>query len=100
MATWVKCTDEHGKSIYINLDNAITLFRDDDRHRGTIVAFTGDQNNDVVRETPDQILKLAKGGLGVRSRFPAMPDQPDQEQTEDFADDGMPLDPSKGGGDA
>ena len=61
MATWVKCTDENGQSIYINLDNVITLFRDDDRHRGTIVSFMGDQNNDVVRETPDQILKLAKG---------------------------------------
>jgi len=28
MATWVKCIDEHGQTIYANLDNAITLFRD------------------------------------------------------------------------
>ena len=24
MATWVKCTDENGQTIYANLDNAIT----------------------------------------------------------------------------
>jgi hypothetical protein len=63
-------------------------------------ALMGDPNDAVVvSETPDQILKLAEGRLGVRSPFRAMPEQPDQEQT-DFADDGMPLDPSKGGGDA
>ena len=31
MATWVKCTDENAQTIYANLDNAITLFRDDVR---------------------------------------------------------------------
>jgi hypothetical protein len=36
MATWVKCTDENGQTIYANLDNAITLIRDDVRHRGTV----------------------------------------------------------------
>ena len=43
MTTWVKCTDENGQTIYANLDNAITLFRDEfgieariygRRHRG------------------------------------------------------------------
>ncbi len=41
MATWVKCTDENGQTIYANLDNAITLFRDDVRHRGTKETWSG-----------------------------------------------------------
>jgi hypothetical protein len=56
------CTDEHGQTIYANLDNAITLFRDEVRHRGTVIAFTGGANGGiVVSDTPDQILKSAKG---------------------------------------
>jgi hypothetical protein len=62
MATWVKCTDENGQTIYANLDNAITLFRDDVRHRGTVIAFMGSANGaTVVSDTPDQILQSAKG---------------------------------------
>jgi hypothetical protein len=62
MTTRVKCTDEHGQTIYANLDNAITLFRDEVRHRGTVIAFTGGANDGiVVSDTPDQILKSAKG---------------------------------------
>ena len=53
------CTDEHGQTIYANLDNAITLFRDEVRHRGTVIAFTA--GDIVVSDTPDQILKSAKG---------------------------------------
>ena len=53
-----KCTNEHGQIIY----NAITLFRDDVRHRGTVIAFMGSANGAiVVSDTPDQILKSAKG---------------------------------------
>jgi hypothetical protein len=44
MTTWVKCTDENGQTIYANLDNATTLFRDEVRHRGTVIAFTGGAN--------------------------------------------------------
>ena len=62
MATWVKCTDENGQAIYANLDNAITLFRDDVRHRGTVIAFMGSVSDAiVVSDTPDQILKSAMG---------------------------------------
>jgi hypothetical protein len=57
-----KCTDEHGQIIYANLDNAFTLFRDDVRHRGTVIAFMGSANDAiVVSDTPDQILNSAKG---------------------------------------
>ena len=52
----------NGQIIYANLDNAITLFRDDVRHRGTVIAFMGSANGAiVVSDTPDQILKSAKG---------------------------------------
>ena len=62
MTTWVKCTDENGQTIYAILDNAITLFRDDVRHRGTVIAFMGSVNDAiVVSDTPDQILKSAMG---------------------------------------
>jgi hypothetical protein len=57
MTTWVKCTNEHVQTIYANLDNAITLFRDEVRHRGTVIAFTA--GDIVVSDTPDQILKSA-----------------------------------------
>ena len=61
MTTWAKCTDEHGQALYANLDNAITLFRDEIRRRGTVIAFMGSANSAiVVSDTPDQILKSAK----------------------------------------
>ena len=59
MATWVKCTDGNGQIIHVNLDNAITLFRDDVRHRGTVITFTGPTDAVLVRETPDEILQPA-----------------------------------------
>jgi hypothetical protein len=48
MATWVTCTNENRQIIYANLDNAITLFRDGVRHRGTVIAFMGSANGQTV----------------------------------------------------
>jgi hypothetical protein len=39
MGTWIKCTDERGQIIYVNIDNAITLLRNEAQHRGTVIAF-------------------------------------------------------------
>ena len=61
MRTWIKCTDANGQIIHVNLDNAITLFRDEIRHRGTIIAFIGPTDSLTVRETPEEILKTAEG---------------------------------------
>lgn len=40
MATWIKCTNTKHEAVYINLDNAVTVTRDDvaDRiaERGTV----------------------------------------------------------------
>jgi hypothetical protein len=41
MGTWIKCTDERGQTIYVNIDNAITLLRNEAQHRGTVIAFMG-----------------------------------------------------------
>jgi hypothetical protein len=59
MAAWVKCTDNRGQTIHVNLDNATTLLRDDAKFQGTEIVFIGG-GAAVVRETPEQILKAPK----------------------------------------
>ena len=62
MGTGIKCTDENGQTIHVNLDNATTLFRDEVRHRGKfMIAFIGPTDALTVRETPEEILKAAEG---------------------------------------
>ncbi len=56
MAMWVKCTEKHGQAIYLNMDNATMIFRDDNRSEGTEVIFVG-SGSTVVRETVEQILR-------------------------------------------
>jgi len=41
MGTWIKCTDERGQIIYVNIDNAVTILRNEAQHRGTVIAFIG-----------------------------------------------------------
>jgi hypothetical protein len=60
MGTWIKCTNENGQDIYANLENATTLFRDEARHRGTVIEFVGSHDAVVVREMPEQILKARR----------------------------------------
>jgi hypothetical protein len=60
VGTWIKCSDENGQTVHLNLDNVITLFRDEVRHRGTIISFTGGTDALTVRETPEELLKAAK----------------------------------------
>jgi hypothetical protein len=59
MAAWVKCTDNYGQTIHVNLDNATTVIRDDARLKGTEIVFVGG-GVAVVCETPEQILKTPK----------------------------------------
>jgi hypothetical protein len=37
MGAWIKCTNENGQDIYANQENATTIFRDEDRRRGTVI---------------------------------------------------------------
>lgn len=60
MGTWIKCSDERGQTIYVNIANAITLLRNDALHRGTVINFSGASDPISVRETPEDILKTAK----------------------------------------
>ena len=62
MATWIKCTNTKKMPVYINLDNAVTMMRDDigqrTREPGTVIEFMGgEQVYIVVTEQPEEIIK-------------------------------------------
>jgi hypothetical protein len=62
MASWIKCTNTKHEAVYINLDNAVTVTRNDvaDRiaERGTVISFMGgEQVYIVVNEQPEEIIK-------------------------------------------
>lgn len=61
MGTWIKCSEERGQIIYVNIANATTLLRNESQHRGTVISFMGASDPISVRETPEDILKAAKG---------------------------------------
>jgi len=61
MATWVRCTDKKGLVVHINLDNATELMRDE-QEGGTLIMLLGG-GIEIVRETPDEILKRAKPAI-------------------------------------
>jgi hypothetical protein len=64
MAVWVKCTDVSGRTIFLNLDHAISIFPLE-RTGLTRVAFVGSEKDTVeVRETPDHLLKVAAASPG------------------------------------
>ena len=61
-ATWIKCTNAKHEVVYINLDNAVTVTRNDvaDRiaDRGTVISFMGgEQVYIVVNEQPEDVIK-------------------------------------------
>jgi hypothetical protein len=61
LATWIKCTNTKHEVVYINLDNAVTVIRNDvaDRiaERGTVISFMGgEQVYIVVNEQPEEII--------------------------------------------
>ena len=62
MAAWIKCSNTKHEVVYINLDNAGTVIRNDvaDRvaDRGTVISFMGgEQVYIVVNEQPEEIIK-------------------------------------------
>lgn len=59
MAAWVKCTDVQERTIFLNLDNAISIV-EIERTGLTKVAFIGAEKDTVeVKETPDYLIKSA-----------------------------------------
>jgi hypothetical protein len=59
MAAWVKCTDSQERTIFINLDVAISIVPVE-RTGLTRVAFIGaDKDTVEVKEAPDYLIKTA-----------------------------------------
>jgi hypothetical protein len=62
MATWIKCTDTKHETVYVNLDNAVTVTRNDAAEkvteRGTVISFMGgEQIYIIVNERPEELIK-------------------------------------------
>ena len=62
MANWIKCMNTKKAPVYINLDNAVTVMRDDSgqriKERGMVIEFMGgEQVYIVVTEQPEEIIK-------------------------------------------
>jgi hypothetical protein len=58
MKSWLKCTAKRGgEAVYINLDNAVSVYWSD-RDKGTVIAFIGGEKDAVtVEEKPEYILQ-------------------------------------------
>jgi hypothetical protein len=57
MTAWVKCTDSQERTIFLNLDAAISMVPLQ-RTGLTRIAFTGAEKDTVeVKETPDYLIK-------------------------------------------
>jgi len=61
MAAWVKCRDVSDRTIFLNLDHAISIVPLE-RTSLTRVAFIGAEKDTVeVKESPDYLIKIAEG---------------------------------------
>jgi hypothetical protein len=56
MAGWIRLTAKRGDSIYVNLDNALTIHWNA-HDNVSVVAFAGASDPITVQEKPEQILK-------------------------------------------
>jgi hypothetical protein len=54
MPTWAKCTNERGKTVWINLDNVTTMVRVSSDE--TEIVFVGEEDV-TVREKPEDLTK-------------------------------------------
>lgn len=64
MAVWVKCTDVSDRTIFLNLEHAISMVPLE-RTRLTKLAFIGAEKDTVeVKETPDYLIKIVEGSRG------------------------------------
>ena len=65
MAAWVKCRDVTDRTVFLNLDHAISIVPIE-RTNLTKVAFIGAEKDTVeVKETPDYLINVAGGSRGV-----------------------------------
>jgi hypothetical protein len=65
MAAWVKCTDAQERTVFLNLDVALSIVPIE-RTGLTRVTFIGAEKDTVeVKETPDYLIQTAEGVRGV-----------------------------------
>ena len=82
MATWIKCTDTKQEPVYVNLDNAVTVTRNDAAEkvteRGTVISFMGGRFHSeralaVEREgkrlPPANLLLIAENSMAMAARY-------------------------------
>ncbi len=61
MAVWVKCTDVSDRTIFLNLEHAISMVPLE-RTRLTRVTFIGAEKDTVeVKETPEHLIAIIAG---------------------------------------
>jgi len=54
MATWAKCTDTKGQTIWVNMDNVTTMMWRDQPQRGTEIILVGG-GQVIVRDRPEDL---------------------------------------------
>jgi hypothetical protein len=59
MSEWKQLTNIKGETIYVNLANILSLFRNDVSAKGTVISFVGSGDHLVVKEQPQDILSKA-----------------------------------------
>jgi hypothetical protein len=65
MAAWVKCTDSQERTIFLNLDVALSIVPLE-RTGLTKVTFVGAEKDSVeVKETPDYLIQTAEALRGA-----------------------------------
>ena len=55
MTTWAKCTNKHGETLWVNLDNVTTMMWRDIPEKGTEVILIGG-GQVIVRERPGDLI--------------------------------------------
>ncbi len=58
MTDWIKCTDESGRPLYVNLATAMSVFWNENE-KCTLIAYPGgDEDVLRVQEAPETILSV------------------------------------------
>lgn len=62
MTDWIKCTDESGGPVFMNLATAVSMHWNE-KDKCTLITYLGDGGDAWrVQETPEAILPAARGG--------------------------------------
>lgn len=59
MATWIKCSDHKGQTLWVNFDTVTTLMWRDNQQSGTEICFIGG-GGATVRERPEDLINTGQ----------------------------------------